>query len=69
MVVVAKCTKQHALALIQEFAIGLYLDAVEPAAENGFYYTPAVGILVALAAQFVCSRCHYGVKAEIADVY
>ena len=68
MVVVTQCAQQHALAFIEQFAVGLDLDAVESATENSLHDTPAVGILVASAAQFVCGRCHNGVKTEIADV-
>ncbi len=69
MVVVTKRAQQHALAFIEQLAVGLNLYAVETAAENGLYYTPAVGILVSPAAQLVGGRCHYRVKAKVADVY
>ena len=69
MVVVAKCAQQHTLAIVKQFTVGLNLNAVETAAENGLYNTPAVGVLVTLAAQFVCGRCHNRVKTKVADVY
>ena len=69
MVVVAKRAQQHTLALIEQLAVGLDLNAVESATENGLYDTPAIGILVALTAQAVCGRCHNRVKTKVAHVY
>ena len=69
MVVVTKCAQQHTLARVELLAVSLDLNAVEPAAENGLYDTPAIGILVALTAQAVCGRCHNRVKTKVADVY
>ena len=59
MVVVTQGAQQHALAGVELLAVSLDLNAVETTAENSLYYTPAVGILVTLAAQFVGGRCHH----------
>ena len=68
MVVVAQCAQQHTLAGVEFLAVGLNLDAVKTAAENGLDNTPTVGVFVALAAQLIGGRCHHRVKTKVADV-
>ena len=68
VVVVAQCAEQHTLAGVQCLTVGTHADAVKTAAENSLYNTPAVGVLVALAAQLVGCGCHNRVKTKVADI-